>query len=241
MDSATYDKIVVDGEYADELSRRINLMNESTGSMLTILGLVNGFRYPLTKGILHLEYGGAEKDMQIYFNLDDDITGNGRFRYVQFNASCEWTVQGGKVKLVSSPANPRNKDKLVEVVYYLTNLFKAVMHRMHEKPEVVTKDEQRVPKVRKGKVKHGKKHKNRTVYVRQTVYRVSSPAPPHLEGNDEKVKRDYERKTFRWTRAGHYRKLRNGEVRWFPEKEIILDPDAQREAKTYKIRKGKGE
>lgn len=237
MDSAAYDKVVIEGRYADELCQRFDMMDNATGSMLALMGFVSDFRFPLMRGTLLLEYGGTG-DVIITFNLDDDRTGSGHYK---MNSGIEWKVQGTKITLLSDPPNPADRKKVTEIAQYFTNVFKAVMQRMSRRKDEVVKEERRIPKVKKGKVKHGKKQKNRTVYVRQTVYKVSSPPPSPTIEEGEREKRDYERQTFRWTRAGHHRRLRNGEVRWFPEKEIVLDPDAVKESKTYKIKKGEGE
>lgn len=234
MDKAAYDKVVIEGQFANALCKKYDMMNSTTSSVLALLGFLRNFRYPLLRGILNLDYGG-KGDIEIIFHLEDDQSGNGHFK---MNTGLEWKTSGKKITLLTTPRNPGGREKLTDIARYFSNLFKAVMQRMTDNTVKVKKQESKVPKMKKGKVKHGKKSKNRTVYIRQTTYRVVTPPPSPTE---EQEKRDYERHTLRWTRKGHHRRLRNGEVRWFPEKEIILDHEAVKEAKTYKIQKGKGE
>ncbi|ATO48617.1 hypothetical protein P4V86_03680 [Brevibacillus laterosporus] len=238
MDKAAYDKVVIEGQFADALCKKYDMMNYATSSVFALFGVLSNFRYPLLRGILNLDYGGKD-DMEIIFHLEDDQSGNGHFKMNKpvEDLILEWKTSGTEITLLTTPRNPGDRDKLTDIARYFSNLFKAVMQRMTDNTVKVKKQESKVPKIKKGKVK-GKKSKNRTVYIRQTTYRVVTPPPSPTE---EREKRDYERHTHRWTRKGHHRRLRNGEVRWFPEKEIILDPDAVKEAKTYKIQKGKGE
>lgn len=90
------------------------------------------------------------------------------------------------------------------------------------------------PKGKKKKKHQPKKTKQiRTIKIdTQKVKRIQQQYQENLE------KREFERHTQQWTRRGHYRKLRNGVVKWF-EPQIVTAKDKCKEAintkKIYKV------
>ena len=90
------------------------------------------------------------------------------------------------------------------------------------------------PKGKKKKKHQPKKTKQiRTIKIdTQKVKRIQQQYQENLE------KREFERHTQQWTRRGHYRKLRNGVVKWF-EPQIVTAKDKCKEdintKKVYKV------
>ena len=90
------------------------------------------------------------------------------------------------------------------------------------------------PKGKKKKKHQPKKTKQiRTIKIdTQKVKRIQQQYQENLE------KREFERHTQQWTRRGHYRKLRNGVVKWF-EPQIVTAKDKCKETintrKVYKL------
>ena len=90
------------------------------------------------------------------------------------------------------------------------------------------------PKGKKKKKHQPKKTKQiRTIKIdTQKVKRIQQQQQENLE------KREFERHTQQWTRRGHYRKLRNGVVKWF-EPQIVTAKDKCKEdintKKVYKV------
>lgn len=90
------------------------------------------------------------------------------------------------------------------------------------------------PKGKKKKKHQPKKTKQiRTIKIdTQKVKRIQQQYQENLE------KREFERHTQQWTRRGHYRKLRNGVVKWF-EPQIVTAKDKCKEnintKKIYKV------
>ena len=90
------------------------------------------------------------------------------------------------------------------------------------------------PKGKKKKKHQPKKTKQiRTIKIdTQKVKRIQQQYQENLE------KREFERHTQQWTRRGHYRKLRNGVVKWF-EPQIVTAKDKCKEdintRKVYKV------
>ena len=90
------------------------------------------------------------------------------------------------------------------------------------------------PKSKKKKKHQPKKTKQiRTIKIdTQKVKRIQQQYQENLE------KREFERHTQQWTRRGHYRKLRNGVVKWF-EPQIVTAKDKCKEdintKKVYKV------
>ena len=90
------------------------------------------------------------------------------------------------------------------------------------------------PKGKKKKKHQPKKTKQiRTIKIdTQKVKRIQQQQQENLE------KREFERHTQQWTRRGHYRKLRNGVVKWF-EPQIVTAKDKCKETintkKIYKV------
>ena len=89
------------------------------------------------------------------------------------------------------------------------------------------------PKGKKKKKHQPKKTKQiRTIKIdTQKVKRIQQQYQENLE------KREFERHTQQWTRRGHYRKLRNGVVKWFEPQIVTAKDKCKEDINTKKIYK----
>lgn len=114
--------------------------------------------------------------------------------------------------------------------------FLLVNELFHRSKEVITETSRRVDIKPKKTNKKKKKQPKKTKLIR--YIKIDGEKIKRIREEHERVEREqYERHTSEWTRVGHYRTLRNGEVRWFKQQTChAKTKTGEKIPKLYKIR-----
>lgn len=101
--------------------------------------------------------------------------------------------------------------------------------------DIVIETSKRVELKPKGKKK--KKHQPKKTKQIRTI-KIDTQKVKRIQQQQENLeKREFERHTQQWTRRGHYRKLRNGVVKWFEPQIVTAKDKCKEDINTKKIYK----
>ena len=114
--------------------------------------------------------------------------------------------------------------------------FLLVNELFHRSKEVITETTRRIDIAPKKNGKKKKKQPKKTKVVR--YIKIDGEKIRRIREEQERIQREsYERHTAEWTRVGHYRKLRNGEVKWIkPSVCKAKNKTGERVPKIYKLK-----
>lgn len=114
--------------------------------------------------------------------------------------------------------------------------FLLVNELFHRSKEVITETTRRVDIAPKKNGKKKKKQPKKTKVVR--YIKIDGEKIKRIREEQDRAQREsYERHTAEWTRVGHYRRLRNGEVKWIkPSVCKAKNKTGERVPKLYKLK-----
>jgi hypothetical protein len=185
--------------------------------------------YPLTKGVIQIEYPRAE----VLFSVAGRFVTIGLFYYGEHYLTFLWDSEDThneniKIMQIESPEEwgQEKVDQYIKESILTVNGMMAYMVHFRQDVESTTTRKQVVKKDKKGKKKQN------TRFIKIGYHYVTPKERPKAPADGER--RQYERQAESWSVKGHFRKYKSGKEVWI-KPQVRGKKSGERKAKNYVI------